>query len=310
MSTYTNVFDDSVTGTPGCCDLVDAFETNTSSDFSTSVFSTDLSSTSSKDLPSMDSERSHDLVVSCASTAPTAPPLLSPPMPVTSGSLSCAPRTRAICAEPQPSESPPTSSTAQKALHLTKLDSKCILVCSQIITTLENYLLSELNVLDLILTTVRAVAAEMTSLIQHVQESRGERCIYLFLTIMHQIIELLESGSRAMLSEGSDSLPPTSPLSDPFSSSVSLSVTMNPHMPSLGFSAFSLSAEEQRGFRTRVLIREYQNIGELLVKIVALARLGPRGAPMDQESVDQRSKCVTGLEMRLRDMKEKATGMA
>jgi hypothetical protein len=230
-------------------------------------------------------------------------------MPVTSGLLSCAPRTTAIYAEPQTSRPPPTSSTAQKALHLTKLDSNCILVCSQIITTLENYLLSELNVLDLILTTVRAVAAEMTRLVQHVQESRGERCMFLFLTIMHQIIELLESGSRTMLSEGYDPLHPNSTPSDPFGSSVSLSGTTNP-LPSLGFSAFSLSAEEQRGFRTRVLMREYQNVGELLVKIVALARLGPRGALMDQESVDQRSKWVVGLEMRLRDMKEKVAGMA
>jgi hypothetical protein len=163
------------------------------------------------------------------------------------------------------------------------------------IVTLENYLLSELKVLDLILSTVRTVTAELNRLIQYQQKSGSERCMLLFITIMHQIIELLEAGSKPGF-EGTENEDTGVGM---------MAGSQGGFVPQFGFSAFSVNSEEQRSWRAHIIRKEYENTGDTLTRIVAVVKLGFNGALDSPEAIDPNSKCLVGLERRLRILQEK-----
>lgn len=197
-----------------------------------------------------------------------------------------------VPAKPKP---PPEPTDKEFERSMAKIDSRCVLACANIITTLENYLLSELKVLDLILSTVRTVADELRKLIQHQQQSRSDRCMLLFVTIMHQIVTLFEVGTReAFDDQGHEE------------SGNSASDDQSSFMPKLGFGAFSINAEEQKAWKSRIIRRELENTTELLAGVTALCRLGPRGGSTDPADAEERVKCISGIDRRLRVLGERA----
>ncbi|KAF2681266.1 hypothetical protein K458DRAFT_343898 [Lentithecium fluviatile CBS 122367] len=173
---------------------------------------------------------------------------------------------------------------------LSKLDSRCVLASTQILVTLENYLLSELKALDLILTTVSKAADDLKKLVQLQHESRCDRCIILFTIIMLQIVALLEAGSNTAADNGSDIM------------SDILTGTQPTFGPSFGLGAFVLTSEEQKSWRSRIVTKEYRHVGDILSSLMVLARLGPRDSSNDPIAVDSRLKCLGSIEQRLKEM--------
>ncbi|KAF2259673.1 hypothetical protein CC78DRAFT_620824 [Lojkania enalia] len=224
------------------------------------------------------------------SAAPSAPALATPV------SLVSAPASATLATKEPITPREPSAREIERSMA--KIDSKCVLACANIITTLENYLLSELKVLDLILSTVRQVGDELKKLIQHQQQTRSDRCMLLFVTIMHQIIHLLEMGAKETFEEDSthENVVSVGLFSD----------TQSCFMPKLGFGAFSINSEEQRAWKSHIIRKELQHTGELLAGILALARLGPRGACNSPEAVAERIKCLSMLERRLKSLGDKA----
>jgi hypothetical protein len=100
-------------------------------------------------------------------------------------------------------DSPPPQPTKvisrQRQQTLTARNSKCVLALANMVITLENYLISNLKVLDLIISSVRLVAEEMRRIIHYQRESRNDCCIFLSTTVMYQVTALLESGANAVL---------------------------------------------------------------------------------------------------------------
>ncbi|KAH8888275.1 hypothetical protein GQ53DRAFT_843658 [Thozetella sp. PMI_491] len=174
-----------------------------------------------------------------------------------------------------------------------KLDSRCVLVCTHILATLENYLLSELKTLDLILEVTRKAAAELQNLIRIQEQSCGDRCILLFGIILAQMIDLLEAGAKSVDENSADVL----------GSGVLASLPAS-FVSSMAFSAFSLSAE-QRSWQSRLIRREYHHVGAILSSVIGLARRGPQGASSTAETVEQRTQYLTRLERKLKDLEER-----
>jgi hypothetical protein len=170
-----------------------------------------------------------------------------------------------------------------------RLNSRCVLACTQILVTLENYLLSELRALDLILSTVSKAVDDLKKLVELQKPSRCDRCIILFTVIMLQIIALLEAGSNSIDNE-------------PDTVGDILSGPQPGFGPALCFSGFVPTSEEQRLWRSRIITREYRHVGEILSSVMVLARLGPRGSSDDSRAVDARLKCLSNIEQRLKDM--------
>lgn len=196
--------------------------------------------------------------------------------------------------QPHPEPEPPEQNFA-------KLDSKCVLACAHILATLENYLLSELRALDLILEAIRRATTELQKLVRLQQQSRCDRCIVLFTAVMFQVIALLEAGSKP--------LPNSNPDGDGDEDEDGLLAGMHTHfVPALGFGAFSPTAEEQRSWRAQLVRREYRHVSEILSSVTVLARLGPRGASLAPEMVEQRTKCLMNLERKLKELCERECG--
>ena len=181
---------------------------------------------------------------------------------------------------------------SEPVLTSSKLDSKCFLACTQILITLENYIMSELKALDLILVVVRKACDELRRLIQYQQQSRCDRCLFLFVATMHQVVELLDAGTRFM--DGTED-----------THHDVLGASNAGFMPSFGFGGLSVSAEEQRSWKTHLIRREVQHVEEAFKCLVALSKLGPSCAPTDPESMEQRENCLTGLQQRFKEICER-----
>jgi hypothetical protein len=200
-------------------------------------------------------------------------PLPAPPSSITPSSLHTVPQSEPV-------------------LTSSKLDSKCFLACTQILITLENYIMSELKALDLILVVVRKACDELRRLIQYQQQSRCDRCLFLFVATMHQVVELLDAGTRFM--DGTED-----------THHDVLGASNAGFMPSFGFGGLSVSAEEQRSWKTHLIRREVQHVEEAFKCLVALSKLGPSCAPTDPESMEQRENCLTGLQQRFKEICER-----
>lgn len=227
------------------------------------------------------------------SVHPFTPSQTHPPPPWASANVGAIDKVPESVSQPvsQPAAQEPIEGQRVKP----KLDSRCILTLANIIITLENYLLSELRVLDLIISTVRSVTNEVRSIAQYQQETRSERCMFLFITIMYQVVTLLEVGSNTIL-DAEDERGGHGGLS------------AGPADMSSGFrlGAFStFNAEEQRSWKFHVIRKECSNAEEMLAQLVALAKLGPNGAPTTPAQREERAQCFTGLQQRLKVLSSK-----
>lgn len=169
-------------------------------------------------------------------------------------------------------------------LDLARLDSECVMVCTHIIAVLENYLLCEPKTLYLVLEPTRKATAELKNLAQMQQESRCDRCISLFTVILSQMIDLLEAGARPP-SESEAGLPAGRFLSGMQSN--------------LGFSAFSFTADQQRGWQSRIVRKEYHNVAEVVSTVMQMARFGQRGTAVNPILAEQRARPLAELKQRL-----------
>lgn len=249
--------------------------------------STTSISAGESNLPPLDLDRIGNVATAASPNTTLPTPLSQISAPLLPTSLLSAPAGTA----PLPSVEP---SLTELPRLKTNLDGKCVMALTNIIITMEQYLLSELKVLDLVINTVRSVTNEMRKVLQCQQESRCDRCILLFLTIMYQVITLLEAGANSIFeAEASD-----------HEGSGGMSVDFT---PKFGFGAFSINAEEQRSLKLHVIRKECQNAGEMLAQIVALAKLGPMGSPpATPEQVEERAKCFNVVQRRLKDLSDKA----
>jgi hypothetical protein len=212
--------------------------------------------------------------------------------PISISSISQQPSV-AVSAIPQP----PDIMSPQRQQALAARNSKCVLALANIVVTLENYIINNLKVLDLIITSVRSVAEEMRKVLQHQRELRSERCMFLSTTIMHQVIELLEAGANDVFERERAEQGHTG-ASDDF-----LDFT-----PKIGFGALStFNVEEQRAMKINVLRRECQNMEEVLGQLIALAKLGPIASlPLTPAEMDDKAKCFSGLQIRLKELVRRA----
>ncbi|POS75436.1 hypothetical protein DHEL01_v206178 [Diaporthe helianthi] len=230
-----------------------------------------------------------------------------------------AERQRPASPEPQPQHQHQPQARAQAQArqpperNFSKLDSKCVLACANILATLENYLLSDLRTLDLVLAAVRKASDDLKQLVRLQQESRCDRCIILFTAIMFQIIDLLEAGTTPLPDEDSDDaemlLAGLLPGGGRGGGGI-LAGVQTSFVPSLGFGAFSLTSEEQRSWRSQIVLREYRHVGEILSGVTELAKLGPRGASTAPEMVEHRTGCLKNLAGKLKSFCERETGMS
>jgi hypothetical protein len=143
-------------------------------------------------------------------------------------------------------------------------DSQCVLVCSQMIISLEKYLMDDLKVFDLILGIVKRVIDNLSPLVGG-QGSRNSKCLALFSTIMYQIIELLEAGCSNFLAEELD---------DNMVNGQSNHLGGSLHGHDLGFGAFCATSVDRRRFRAQIVLRKLHPIAELTRKVALLCDAG------------------------------------
>lgn len=176
---------------------------------------------------------------------------------------------------------------------VSKANSKCVIACAHILATLETYLLSELKTLDLVLGAVHKATEDLKQLVKIQEKSRCERCVALFTPILSQIIDLLEAGTTPLPDDGVG-LPGSC-----------LSGIQTEFIPTLGFGAFQVTAEEQLSWRSRIVLKEYRHVGEVLSSVTELAGLGPRGSSSAPEMVKYRTDSHRKLEARLKSLCER-----
>ncbi|KAG6988942.1 hypothetical protein G7Y79_00067g095570 [Physcia stellaris] len=166
-----------------------------------------------------------------------------------------------------------------------RTDSQCVLECSQIISTMENYILTELKALDLCLTIVRQATEALNRLVDKQQTLRNFRCMALFSVVIYQIIELLDFGCTHFLSEAKCE-----------------KANKSPNTPSFGMGQFGIEAREQTQWRAGLLQKELQGTLHVLQRIIGLARLGPREA--SQSTPNDRAGCYREVQGRLEALSE------
>ncbi|KAF1950183.1 hypothetical protein CC80DRAFT_246523 [Byssothecium circinans] len=208
-----------------------------------------------------------------------------------SGPLNGSPSSGTLTA-PTP---PAPSTSSEQSSSQAKLESKCILALANMAMTLERYLLDELTVHDLIISTSRSYTQEIRKIIQCQKELRSERCMLMFITVLYQIIKLLDTGSRDVFQTEADKKRDVPDGSVDFG-------------PKFGFGALSaFDVEEQRSWKVHVVCKECKNIEEIVGQLVALASLGPKESPLLAPSeMAERGKCVVGLQRRLKEFSDRA----
>jgi hypothetical protein len=173
-------------------------------------------------------------------------------------------------------------------------NSQCVIVCSQMIVSLEKYLIDELKVLDLILGIVKNAIGRLAPLVNGQIGPRNSKCLALFSTILYQVIELLEAGCANFLAEGVDDRLPNSP-SDLLSGS----------LHDLGFGAFSTTSGDQRRFHSQIVLEELRPLTEIMRKVIMLSNAGFNGCDPRGGTGQVRIRSHRDLEDRLKLLIEK-----
>ncbi|KAI0182486.1 hypothetical protein EV127DRAFT_475884 [Xylaria flabelliformis] len=83
----------------------------------------------------------------------------------------------------------------------TETDSHCCQDCCHLITEIENFINLELKDAKIIIGILKQVIEKVTHLISLQQGSANLRCLMLFLTLLYQMIELMDGGFAAMAAE-------------------------------------------------------------------------------------------------------------
>ncbi|CAJ2504447.1 Uu.00g118410.m01.CDS01 [Anthostomella pinea] len=168
-------------------------------------------------------------------------------------------------------------------------DSQCCLECCQIISDLENFIMTELKAFKIILGIVRKTLERLNHLV-HVQESsRDIRCIMLFITLMYQILDLSGAGLSTVADEADRQR------------KRSLSGVTS----GLGFGDFSMDAQEQSAFRMQAILKEVQHANEILGRIRALAGAGTTSDANGTSGSGQgqaRGDCFLDLDVRFHEL--------
>ena len=192
----------------------------------------------------------------------------------------------------------PTRSLAPTRLRsrlVASIDSQCILACTQIIINLENYIITDLKALDIILGIIKKAIDTLHKLINLQQDSRSFRIQALFGVIMYQIIELLETGCAGFLVEHTKAATQGLDKLD--------SIDVGGYLPGLGFGTFQIDAEDKRSWRAQIVLKALRQSSEILQKIVSLARIG-HIHDLQQQAGSEREPCYADLERRLKSLCE------
>ncbi|KAH8197407.1 hypothetical protein TruAng_008430 [Truncatella angustata] len=144
-----------------------------------------------------------------------------------------------------------------------EIDSQCLLECSQMITDLETYIMTDLQAFKIIMGIVKKALEKVSQLVRLQQASSNLRCLLLFTTLMYQILELLEV--CVVTVEAERQRQKDSKLGEG---------------PSIfTFGDFSVDAEEQSAFRVQRMLKEVRQGTETINKLRSLAgaELSPSG---------------------------------
>ena len=167
--------------------------------------------------------------------------------------------------------------------HL-QLTSQCMITCADIVNNLETYIASDLKSLDLILGIVKEVMQQLTELVQLQQTATSFRTCCILSVIMHQVVDLLECGCNSFFDKDKpDGRPPFLRAGG-----------------SLGFRAFNSKSEEERSWKARIVVRELDQVSELLQKIITLTRF--KTVQAIPEMGNSQADCHAELENRLKDL--------
>ncbi|KAJ3577061.1 hypothetical protein NPX13_g3503 [Xylaria arbuscula] len=178
----------------------------------------------------------------------------------------------------------PTSSGSRLR---TEGDSQCCLECCQMINDLENYIMAELKAFKILLGIIRRALGRLRELINSQQNPGNPRCVMLFTTLMHQILELLGACHSIVVAE---------PKGRGFSGG-SLGI---------GFGDYTIDAEEQSAFRIQTILKEVNQAMEALTKLRALAAgATSHRCSSGSEDTNQRSDYCLDLELGFKELRQK-----
>jgi hypothetical protein len=171
-------------------------------------------------------------------------------------------------------------------------NSQCVIVCSQIILSLEKYLVDELKVFDLILGIVKQVIEKLNPLVSAQLRPRNAKCLALFGTIIYQVIELLEAGCTNFLAEElGDTLSP------------SRSDSLGGNLNALGFGGFG--SGDQKRLRSQLVLEELQPIVDIARKVLMLSSVRGKAYDGSVASEVDAVGCQRNIERRLKHLVEK-----
>ncbi|KAI0549794.1 hypothetical protein F4679DRAFT_255896 [Xylaria curta] len=166
-------------------------------------------------------------------------------------------------------------------------DSQCCLECCQMINDLENYIMAELKAFKILLGIIRRALGRSRELINSQQNSGNPRCIMLFTTLMHQILELLDACLSIVIAE-----PKGRGLSGG-----SLGI---------GFGDYTIDAEEQSAFRLQTILKEVNQAIEALNKLRALAAgVTSHSRSLGPEGTNQRGDYCLDLELGFKELRQR-----
>ncbi|ORY14668.1 hypothetical protein BCR34DRAFT_585638 [Clohesyomyces aquaticus] len=191
----------------------------------------------------------------------------------------------------------PTATPAiveQDARRRAELDSQCVLVCCQIASELESYMVADIKSLRIVLEIVRKGVKRLNDAVGLQQGSRNFRCMAMFGVIMYQIIELLESGCACFLDT-------TSGRKD------SITVQIQGMLPGLALGGFGMDPEEQSSWRSHIVLKEIQHTSEVLQRIKRLMAVGESGQEQASSTPEDRERCFVDLEMRLKILSDRVS---
>jgi hypothetical protein len=167
-------------------------------------------------------------------------------------------------------------------------DSQCILECSKIITDLENYIMADLKAFKLLISIIKKALDSQATLIGLQQGSRNLRCLFLFSTILYQVLEMLESSVASARRESRSA-------QDSSGSYPSAAA----QFPRLAFGDFGMDPEDQLAWQLQTVSREVNHAIEVIRKLKSLSGIGPEDESRRGDDIgNSREGCYLDLEMR------------
>jgi hypothetical protein len=189
-------------------------------------------------------------------------------------------------------DAPPARQSMPLSLGLksrSEQDSQCVQECCRIISDLEAYIMADLKSFKILLSIIRKALKSSTTLIACQQRSRNLRCLFLFSTLLYQILEMLQ---LCIANVRRDSTTAHTSVLTAYSSE-----------SQLGFGDFNMDPEEQMTWRLQMILKEVNHALDLLKKMKSLSGIGSdNGASRDSEVASSREDCYLDLELRFQDL--------